>query len=72
VCKGKTFLSHRKPANAVASRDSSRAKGCNEVQSNSVITSGKGLNALCVVITEECNAIVNSEALTGIAEHLTL
>jgi hypothetical protein len=56
----------------VAYLDSSRAKGCNKVQSNSVITSGNGLNVLCVVITEECNVMVNSEELIGTAEYLTL
>ena len=56
----------------MSSSDSSRAQGCNKVASNSVITSGKGLNVLRVVITEEFNVTVDSEGLIGTAEYLTL
>jgi len=43
----------------------------NELQSNSAITSWKGLN-ICVVITEECNVIFNIGDLIGATEYLTV
>ena len=43
-----------------------------KAQLNPVITPLKGLNALCVVISEEFNVMVNIEELIGTAEYLTL
>jgi hypothetical protein len=49
---------------------------CIYVQSNTVMTSWKGLNIVSlqksVVITEAYNVMVNSEEVIGITEYLTL